>query len=99
MRKEIDRGLDLQKKGTMLPFTVRHLAFGNVIGMTTYMNVDSVNYCVQIGSTWYAKAVQWTAVNTECKYMPLRHAFETLDVIAVEFRTHFFNHQSRHARK
>ena len=97
MRAEIERRLDLQKRGTMLPFTVRHLASGNVVGMTTYMNVDGVNCRVQIGSTWYAKSVQRTVVNTECKYMLLRHAFETLDVIAVEFRTHFFNHQSRHA--
>ena len=97
MRGEIARRLDLQNKGTMLPFSVRHVASGDIVGMTTYMNVDSVNHRVEIGSTWYAKRVQRTALNTECKYMLLRHAFETLDVIAVEFRTSSFNHQSRRA--
>jgi RimJ/RimL family protein N-acetyltransferase len=97
MRAEIDRRLSLFEQGTMLPFTVRQLASGRVVGMTTYMNVDSVNCRVEIGSTWYAREAQRTALNTECKYMLLRHAFETLDVIAVEFRTHFFNYQSRRA--
>ncbi len=52
---------------------------------------------MEIGSTWYAKRVQRSPVNTECKLILLRHAFETLDCIAVEFRTSFFNHQSRKA--
>jgi N-acetyltransferase len=97
MRAEIDRRLSLWEKGTMLPFTVRHLPSGGIVGMTTYMNVDSANRHVEIGSTWYARSAQRTALNTACKYLLLRHAFETLDVIAVEFRTHFFNHQSRRA--
>ena len=63
--------------------------------MTTYMNVDAANRRVEIGSTWYAKRVQRSAVNTQCKLLLLTHAFETLDCIAVEFRTHFFNQQSR----
>ena len=50
---------------------------------------------VEIGSTWYRRSVQRTDLNTQCKLMLLAHAFETLDCIAVEFRTHFFNHQSR----
>jgi RimJ/RimL family protein N-acetyltransferase len=65
--------------------------------MTTYMNVDAANRRVEIGSTWYAKRVQRTPLNTQCKLLLLTHAFETLDCIAVEFRTHFFNHQSRRA--
>ena len=65
--------------------------------MTTYMNIDAANRRLEIGSTWYRKAVQRSAVNTECKLMLLRHAFETLDCIAVELRTHFMNHQSRRA--
>ncbi len=65
--------------------------------MTTYMNVDGANRRVEIGSTWYASRVQRTGLNTECKLMLLRHAFETLDCIAVEFRTHWMNHQSRAA--
>jgi len=94
MRKEIDRRLGLQAAGSMLPFTVFDAA-GQIAGMTTYMNVDTPNRRVEIGSTWYAKRVQRTALNTQCKLLLLQHAFEKLDCIAVEFRTHFFNHQSR----
>jgi N-acetyltransferase len=94
MAKEIDRRLGLQKSGSMLPFTVFD-ADGKIAGMTTYMNVDTPNRRVEIGSTWYAKRVQRSALNTQCKLLLLTHAFEQLDCIAVEFRTHFFNHQSR----
>jgi RimJ/RimL family protein N-acetyltransferase len=94
MTKEIDRRLGLQASGSMLPFTVFD-ADGKIAGMTTYMNVDAANRRVEIGSTWYAKRVQRSAVNTQCKLLLLTHAFETLDCIAVEFRTHFFNQQSR----
>jgi RimJ/RimL family protein N-acetyltransferase len=94
MRKEIDRRLALQAAGSMLPWTVFD-AGGRIAGMTTYMNVDAPNRRVEIGSTWYARRVQRSAVNTQCKLLLLAHAFEKLDCIAVEFRTHFFNHQSR----
>ena len=94
MGKEIDRRLGLQKAGTMLPFTVFD-AEGKIAGMSTYMNVDTTNRRVEIGSTWYAARVQRSALNTQCKLLLLTHAFEKLDCIAVEFRTHFFNHQSR----
>src|ERR1700745_2770549 len=94
MMKEIDRRLGLQAAGSMLPFTVFD-AEGRIAGMTTYMNVDEPNRRVEIGSTWYAKRAQRTALNTQCKVLLLAHAFETLGCIAVEFRTHFFNHQSR----
>jgi RimJ/RimL family protein N-acetyltransferase len=94
MDKEIDRRLSLQTTGSMLPWTVFD-ADGEIAGMTTYMNVDAVNRRVEIGSTWYAKRVQRSALNTQCKLLLLTHAFEKLDCIAVEFRTHFFNHQSR----
>jgi N-acetyltransferase len=96
MTKEIDRRLGLQKAGVMLPWTVFD-ADGEIAGMTTYMNVDAANRRVEIGSTWYAKRVQRSAVNTQCKLLALQHAFEKLDCIAVEFRTHFFNQQSRRA--
>jgi N-acetyltransferase len=96
MTKEIDRRLGLQKAGTMLPWTVFD-ADGEIAGMTTYMNVDAGNRRVEIGSTWYAKRVQRSALNTQCKLLALQHAFEKLDCIAVEFRTHFFNQQSRRA--
>jgi RimJ/RimL family protein N-acetyltransferase len=65
--------------------------------MTTYMNVDAVNKRVEIGSTWYARRVQRSPLNTECKKLLLAHAFDTLNCIAVEFRTHRFNTQSRRA--
>src|ERR1700740_2667291 len=94
MGKEIDRRLGLQAAGAMLPFTVFD-ADGKIAGMTTYMNVDTPNRRVEIGSTWYARRVQRSAVNTQCKLLLLTYAFEKLDCIAVEFRTHFFNHQSR----
>ena len=94
MAKEIDRRLSLQKAGSMLPFTVFD-AEGGIAGMSTYMNVDTPNRRVEIGSTWYARRVQRSALNTQCKLLLLTHAFEKLNCIAVEFRTHFFNHQSR----
>jgi RimJ/RimL family protein N-acetyltransferase len=94
MAKEIDRRLSLRAAGSMLPFTVFDAA-GRIVGMTTYMNVDAANRRVEIGSTWYAKRVQRTALNTQCKLLLLTHAFDKLGCIAVEFRTHFFNQQSR----
>jgi RimJ/RimL family protein N-acetyltransferase len=81
----------------MLPFTVIENATGQAVGMTTYMNIDARNQRVEIGSTWYRKRVQRSPLNTECKLMLLTHAFEKLNCIAVEFRTSFFNHQSRKA--
>ena len=97
MAGEIDRRLGLQEAGSMLPFTTIENATGQAVGMTTYMNIDAASKRVEIGSTWNRKRVQRGPMNTECKFMLLRHAFETLDCIAVEFRTHFFNHQSRGA--
>ena len=97
MRAEIERRLGLQQAGSMLPFAVRSRASGNIVGMTTYMNIDANNRRVEIGSTWYARSAQRTPLNTECKLMLLAHAFETLACIAVEFRTGFFNYASRRA--
>ena len=96
MPAEIERRLTLQAQGSMLPFTVFD-AQGAIVGMTTYMNIDAVHRRVEIGSTWYRKSAQRTALNTESKLLLLRHAFETLGCIAVEFRTHFFNAPSRRA--
>ena len=96
MGAEIERRLGLQARGSMLPFTVFDAA-GRIVGMTTYMNIDAVNKRVEIGSTWYAHSVQRTPLNTECKLMLLTHAFEGLGCIAVEFRTHRLNLQSRRA--
>jgi RimJ/RimL family protein N-acetyltransferase len=96
VRAEIERRLSLQEKGSMLPFAVRD-ASGRMVGMTTYMHIDAVHKRVEIGSTWTAKSAQRGPLNTECKLMLLTHAFEQLGCIAVEFRTHFFNQQSRRA--
>jgi RimJ/RimL family protein N-acetyltransferase len=96
MAAEIARRLALQAAGSMLPFTVFD-AGGRIVGMTTYMHIDAVNRRVEIGSTWTAASAQRTPLNTECKRMLLRHAFEALGCIAVEFRTHRLNTQSRRA--
>jgi len=96
MAADIQRRLGLQAKGSMLPFAVLD-ASGAVVGETTYMNIDAANKRVEIGSTWYARHVQRGPLNTECKLMLLTHAFEALDCIAVEFRTHRLNTQSRRA--
>jgi N-acetyltransferase len=96
MAAEIERRLSLQAKESMLPFTVFD-ADGRIAGMTSYMNVDAANRHVEIGSTWYARRVQRTPLNTECKLMLLTQAFEGLSCIAVEFRTHRLNTQSRRA--
>ena len=97
MAGEIERRLGLRAAGTMRPFAVVEVASGRAVGMTTYMNIDASNRRVEIGSTWYRRSAQRSPINTECKLMLLGHAFETLACIAVEFRTHFFNHQSRQA--
>jgi len=96
MGADIQRRLGLQASGSMLPFTVLD-ADGAVAGETTYMNIDATHRRVEIGSTWYASRVQRTPLNTECKLMLLTHAFEALGCIAVEFRTHRLNTQSRRA--
>jgi len=97
VRADIERRLKLQAQGSMLPFVVMEPGTGKALGMTTYMNVDAVNKRVEIGSTWYRKSAQRTGINTQCKLLLLAHAFEDLQCIAVEFRTSFFNHQSRSA--
>ncbi len=96
MAAEIARRLDLQARASMLPFTVFDAA-ERIVGMTSYMNIDNANRRVEIGSTWYAASAQRGPLNTECKLMLLGHAFEKLDCIAVEFRTHRLNTQSRRA--
>ena len=93
---EIERRLGLMAEGKMAPFAILD-GDGRAVGMTTYMNIDAVNRRVEIGSTWYRAAVQRTPLNTECKRMLLGHAFEALECIAVEFRTHRMNVQSRRA--
>lgn len=97
MQADIERRLDLQKRGTMLPYAVVSLPENRIVGMTTFMNIDRVGPRVEIGSTWYAASVQRTAVNTEAKKLLLSYAFDELDCLAVEFRTHVLNQRSRRA--
>jgi len=96
MRAEIDRRLAEQAAGRMLPFTVRRVG-GPAVGMTTYMNIELDVPRLEIGSTWTAASAQRTVVNPESKLLLLGHAFETLGCLAVEFRTHWHNRQSRAA--
>lgn len=99
--KTIDRymqkAFDDKAAGKALPFVVVDHASDSIVGTTRFLEADSVNKRLEIGKTWYAKRVQRTAVNTECKLLLLRHAFEQLESIAVEFRTHWHNHASRTA--
>ena len=97
MRAEIERRLALQERGEMLPFTVRRVGDGRVVGMTTYLNVDPGTPRVEIGSTWTARSAQGTGVNAESKLLLLGHAFDVLGCAVVEFRTHWHNRQSRAA--
>jgi RimJ/RimL family protein N-acetyltransferase len=94
---EIEARLGLHTVGSMLPFTIIERASGKAVGMTTYMNIDAANRRLEIGSTWYRQSVQRSPLNTECKLLLLQHAFEKLDCLCVEFRTHFMNLQSRRA--
>jgi N-acetyltransferase len=91
----IGQRLAAQQKGAVLPFAILDNTTGKAVGMTNYLNVDADHRRVEIGGTWYRKSVQRSELNTQCKLLLLGHAFDTLACIAVEFRTHFFNHQSR----
>jgi len=93
----IDAALAMRERQGAMPFVVRDNATGEVVGSTRYFNVEAAHRRLEIGHTWYAQRVQRTAINTECKLLLLAHAFETLDCIAVEFRTSFFNFPSRRA--
>jgi RimJ/RimL family protein N-acetyltransferase len=94
--KWLATALDMREQSGAMPFAVRN-ASGDIVGSTRYFNVDAANRRLEIGHTWYAKRAQRTAINTECKLLLLTHAFETLNCIAVEFRTHWFNQASRAA--
>ena len=97
MAAEIRRRLAEHAAGTMVPWTVRDAGTGRAVGMTTYLNVRADNRRLEIGSTWLAAGAQRTAVNPEMKLLLLTRAFEVLDCVAVEFRTHWHNRRSRRA--
>lgn len=97
MEAEIERRLGLQGAGTMAPFAIISQDTGRAVGATTYMNIDPVNRRLEIGSTFLAVAAQGTGINPAAKYLLLTRAFEELECIAVEFRTHWHNQASREA--
>ena len=89
--------LSRAEKGTDLPFVAIHLASGRVAGATRYLNIMPKDRGLEIGGTWYGSEFQRTAVNTECKYLLLRHAFETLGCIRVQLKTDLRNERSQKA--
>ena len=97
MHEYVTTALDMRERAGAMPFVVRENATGDIVGCTRYFNVDATNRRLEIGHTWYARRVQRTGVNSECKLLLLAHSFEVLRCIAVEFRTHWFNHASRTA--
>lgn len=97
MRGWVEEILSRQARGTDLVFAVIHLASGRAIGSTRYMDIQPRNRGLEIGGTWYAVAHQRTAVNTECKYLLLRHAFEVYDCIRVQIKTDLRNQRSQRA--
>ena len=97
MDSYIDKALQEKANGMSLPFTVLDARSSKVIGSTRYLNVEPEHRRLEIGATWYAQSYHRSAVNTECKYLLLHHAFESLNCIAVEFRTNWFNRKSRAA--
>ena len=93
----IANALQQGQQGTACAFTVIDNLSGRILGSTRFCNIDATNRRAEIGYTWYRQSVQRTGVNSECKLLLLSHAFETLNAIAVEFRTHWHNHKSRTA--
>ncbi len=93
----IDAALDMQARGAALPFVVRRIADGTLVGCTRYCNADALHRRLEIGYTFYAASAQRSGANTECKRLLLEHAFDALACIAVEFRTHWHNRRSRAA--
>jgi RimJ/RimL family protein N-acetyltransferase len=93
----IRKALEWQAAGTQLPFATIVRDGGRLVGSTRYMNIDAANDRLEIGTTWISGSFQRSFVNSHAKYLMLRHAFESLRCIAVEFRTHVLNDQSRAA--
>lgn len=89
--------LSRAEKGTDLPFVAIHLASGRVAGATRYLNIMPHDRGLEIGGTWYGTEFQRTTVNTECKYLLLSHAFETLGCIRVQLKTDLRNERSQKA--
>jgi len=97
MTAAVETALTEQAEGKTLPFVTVEARSGRVVGSTRYLNIDSTNHRLEIGWTWLARPWQRTAINTEAKYLMLRHAFETLRCIRVELKTDSLNERSRAA--
>jgi RimJ/RimL family protein N-acetyltransferase len=97
MRNWVLELLGRAEKGTDLPFVAIHLASGRVAGATRYLNIMPQDRGLEIGGTWYGLDFQRTPVNTECKYLLLQHAFETLGCIRVQLKTDLRNERSQKA--
>ncbi len=97
MTTYIQAALKAQTEGSALPFVIVEQASKTIVGSTRYMNIDASNRKLEIGSTWLGRQWQRTAVNTEAKYLLLRHAFEELRFNRVEFKTDVLNEKSRNA--
>jgi RimJ/RimL family protein N-acetyltransferase len=97
MARLVDSLLDLKIQGNDLPFAVIHLQTDQPVGCTRYMEISVENRKLEIGGTWYGVDYQRTGVNTECKYLLLKHAFEILGCIRVQFKTDARNHRSQKA--
>lgn len=89
--------IEEQQRGLTVPFATFERSSGQIAGTTRFMNIDLANRKVEIGSTWIAPRWQRTAVNTEAKYLMLRHAFESWNCLRVEFKTDSMNQRSRQA--
>ena len=97
MEAWINKALQEKNEGVSLPFVINRKQDNRIVGSTRYMNIEKDVRRLEIGTTWYGRSVQRSAVNTECKLLLLQHAFENLKCLAVEFRTHRFNEASRKA--
>jgi len=97
MRNWVEEILSRAQNGTDQPFAVIHLNSGKVAGATRYLNIMPNDRGLEIGGTWYGLDFQRTAVNTECKYLLLTHAFETLKCIRVQLKTDSRNERSQKA--
>lgn len=97
MGRYIELALKLRAEGSALPFATVYKLANQVVGSTRYLNIDRANRRLEIGATFIGKNWQRTVVNTEAKYLMLRHAFETLGCLRVEFKTDSLNVQSQNA--
>ncbi len=97
MQAWVAAALHKQRIGTELPFAIRDLTLGYLCGSTRYLDIVPHDHGLEIGSTWLGVSARHTGINTECKYLLLKHAFETLGAIRVQFKTHHDNLRSQRA--